>query len=348
MKRQEQSKNKLIFVGFSFWHHGKHSGYDYIRNVVSYDMIFECQKAINYFHSIPERKNVFAKLYLILFKDRPWWVELRVIFHLLFYKDLTFHFIYPENMFNYSGFFKGKRNRIICTFHQPPSSYELKLNYFRSSKYIDSIIVLSQDMLAPIRNLFPSSRVLYLPHGVDTTYFRPLNNSNRDKSVLLVGNWLRNFSFANETIQRLLQFNSEVVINVVTNKSNFHYFIKDDRMNLFSGIDDDHLLHLYQTSGVLFLPLIGFTANNALLEGAACGCKIIIATDQDNRSCYIEEKYIDIIPFDANLGAKRILARLYEQNNEREKSMVEFVRANYNWELIGARIEAELRETVRD
>jgi glycosyltransferase involved in cell wall biosynthesis len=46
-------------------------------------------------------------------------------------------------------------------------------------------------------------------------------------------------------------------------------------VTLYRGIDDDTLLKLYQQSDILFLPLVQSTANNALLEGIACGLPVV-------------------------------------------------------------------------
>lgn len=44
---------------------------------------------------------------------------------------------------------------------------------------------------------------------------------------------------------------------------------------LHQDIDDSALLKLYQDADILFLPLVKATANNALLEGIACGLPVI-------------------------------------------------------------------------
>jgi glycosyltransferase involved in cell wall biosynthesis len=43
----------------------------------------------------------------------------------------------------------------------------------------------------------------------------------------------------------------------------------------YSGLDDTELVRLYQRADVLFLPLLQSTANNALLEGIACGLPVV-------------------------------------------------------------------------
>ena len=44
---------------------------------------------------------------------------------------------------------------------------------------------------------------------------------------------------------------------------------------IYQGIDDNTLLKLYQRSSLLLLPMRYATANNALLEGIACGLPVV-------------------------------------------------------------------------
>ena len=93
-------------------------------------------------------------------------------------------------------------------------------------------------------------------------------------------------------------------------ETNHGHFEKLHNLKLLSGIDDSELLNLYQTCGVLFLPLNGFTANNALLEGASCGCPVVVASDQKSESCYFNYQLVDFVPFDPNRAVDSIIMRL--------------------------------------
>ena len=327
-------KYKLVYVGFSFVHHGAHSGYDFIKNIIKYDKYIDCQKDINYLQSIPGRKNIIPKIYLVLFGDRPWWVELRCIFYSLFHRHIIFHFIYPEQIYRYTGFFKGRTNKIVCTLHQPAGTYRNRPDLLKGSKYIDKIIVMSSDMLNPLQDVFNTSKLFYIPHGVDTSYFKPLLK-RKVRKILMVGNWQRNFEFANAVFQQIFSLEDDVTVDVVSNKENHKFFTPNSKLNLLTGIENDELLFLYQSSSVLFLPLNSFTANNAMLEGAACGCKIVVATNQQTDSCYISEEFIDILPLDIKLVIINLRDALNNPEESNTEKLVEFVRKNYSWEIVG-------------
>lgn len=310
-----------------------------------YNKSLDFQKAVNSMYFIPEHGNILTKLYLVFFGDRPWWIEFKTIFYLLTHKNQILHFIYPENLLRYAGLFKGGSNSIVCTFHQPPRYYEHVR--FHGKRSIDKIIVLSYDMVEPVKRSFPRSIVQYIPHGVDTEFFKPKLPRGRARSVLIVGNWMRNFEFANKVVQVLTKKDDKISIVVVTRKQNHSYFEKSHNIKLLSGIDDSELLNLYQTCGVLFLPLNGFTANNALLEGASCGCPIVVASDQKSQNCYFNHQFVDFVPFDPNIAADSIIMRLNHSDESREESLISFVRENYDWKIIGARTETELLKAAR-
>lgn len=331
---QKRVKKKIIYVGFSFNQHGNHSGYDYIKNVVPYDIIINCQKGFDFQQRLAKKGGIFAYFYFKLFGSRLWGAEVRCLFYTLFNKNLIFHFIYAEKTYRYLGYLKGKSNEIVCTFHQPPDFFESNPVSLKGAKFIDKIIVMSSNMVEPMQKYFAKSKFYFIPHGVDTTYFMP-NFKTKGKRVLMVGDWLRNFEFANTVFQEVLSINNFIEICVVSNKDNHKFFNKHDRLFLLTNMSDDSLLDLYQTSAILFLPLIKFTANNALLEGGACGCSIMIATDQQMDKCYIDRKFIDILPQDTQLVTDKIIELLNKNSISENSDLMEYIKERYDWRLIG-------------
>lgn len=328
-----KNRFRTLYVGFSFKHHGEHSGYDLIRKCIAYDLHYDCQREFDFLQKLTTKRKILAKIYFKIFGNRLFWVEFRCILYSLLHKNIIFHFIYSENIYRYLGYFKGKTNKIVCTLHQPAAFFESNPKYLVGAKYIDRIIVLSKDMVIPIQEIFQTSEVHYIPHGVDTSYFK-LSNHKAAQNLLMVGNWMRNFEFANLVFKRLLSINKHITIQVVTLNENYKYFDQKLPIKLMSNVTNDQLLHLYQNSDILFLPLNDFTANNTLLEGASCGCKIIIATNKNIDSSYLDKKYLNIIPFDIKLVSTFILKCLNEPNSNKN-DISEFIKDNYAWSVIG-------------
>jgi hypothetical protein len=71
---------KSIYIGFTFHHHGEHSGYDQIKKYLEYDKILDCQKSFDFLQKISNRKNFFDRVYFKLFGGQLWWIDFLLIF----------------------------------------------------------------------------------------------------------------------------------------------------------------------------------------------------------------------------------------------------------------------------
>jgi glycosyltransferase involved in cell wall biosynthesis len=325
---------KLIYVGFSFIHHGEHTGYDLISKYLPYDKFVKCQVGFNRLSNFNKRQNLLTKGYGKIFKGWLWWVELQLIFISLFNPGkYTFHLIYGENLYRFLCYFKFK-NRIVLSLHQPVSYFEKEGPYFlrQNLKRVDKIIVLSFELKKYFELKYPDIPVKYIPHGIDCSFFKP--EGQRNKLLLMVGNWFRDFTFANTVFTEILNVVPDIEICVVTNQTNHHFFTKHSSIKLMSNISDKELLSLYQQAHCLFLPLFSFTANNAILEAASAGCPIVVATNLIDNS-YFSDKQITFLPLQKNQVVDFLSRHLKERfDMEKSSSLVDFVKNNYAWEEI--------------
>jgi len=321
-------KKKLVYVGFSFLHHGNHAGYNQIGSYLNYDKIINCQKGFNFI-----QKNTFiTSIIKKLFGSRLWWVELRLIIMSMFNPNqLTFHLIYGENVYKYLGNFKFG-NRIALTLHQPPSFFtdEGRKSFVNSLKMVDKLIVMSADMEEYFKSIFPTKEVKYIPHGIDTSFFKP--NGKKKNQVIMVGNWLRNFEFAAKVFRSLVSKNIDATIKVITSPKNYHFF-SGVPVDLNSGIEDFELLELYQQSKIVFLPLSHFTASNAILEAEACGCSVIIATNKKNFLTKKESK-ITFVEDNVESACETIQNQLKNWNTNEEQEIRNHITSSLDWGII--------------
>ena len=95
--------------------------------------------------------------------------------------------------------------------------------------------------------------------------------------------------------------------------------------------NDEELKLLYQRCSVLFLPLKRFTANNALLESASCGCNILISANAMVNG-YLPENQICITDFDLDKVVDRIQTYLVCPSVNLKLSS--YIAENYSWEKI--------------
>lgn len=181
--------------------------------------------------------------------------------------------------------------------------------------------------------------VYYVPHGVNCDFFNLDPTVAREETVLMVGNWLRNFNLAQRVSKTLNNVRPSIKISYVGSPSNYKYF-EGMNVNCFTGLTDYELRNLYQSSRVVFFPLLQYTANNALLEAASCGCSIVIATESNNidDSYFAKEmvRYFNGVTDDLVV---LIIKELSMESDETQRSLNAYVRQNYHWEIVANKVD---------
>jgi glycosyltransferase involved in cell wall biosynthesis len=162
--------------------------------------------------------------------------------------------------------------RLIATFHQPPAVLPglVRPDVVRR---LDHVTVVAPTQAEFFEQFLPRERVHSILHGIDTDFFRPppCRRPTEELACLMVGHYLRDFGSVRRVAQRLAS--EPICFHVVTD----HPTGLDDLANVtvHRGLSDEALLARYQQADLLFLPLVDCTANNALLEGLACGLPVV-------------------------------------------------------------------------
>lgn len=182
---------------------------------------------------------------------------------------------------------------IVATFHQPPQLLNRSLNT-DIVHLLDRVVVVSPTQVAFFEQYLPSQRISLILHGIDVEHFRP-GIESKDMGTfrcLTVGFWFRDYDTLLAVAERL-QVYSDIEFHVVSSKFKSLPHLRN--VYVYTAIDDKTLLEMYQQSDVLFLPLIDSTANNALLEGIACGLPVI-STELASVRAYVSENEAILIP----------------------------------------------------
>lgn len=324
---------KIVYVGFAFQHHkNTHAGYHQIKKYVKYDYFIDCQSFFNKCSII--KQNLFGKIKrhilwnTIQTLEIPWYI-LKCIILGLKHNDLTFHFIYGENIyFNFRHFIRSG-NKLVCTIHQPYNFFIENPKALRRLKSLDAIILVANNEISKFKSI--KDKVYYIPHGIDTDFYNIDRTVKKEKIVLTVGNWLRDYNFASKLYEQLLSYRKDLKIIIVSLPQNKRYFDNNKEITFLSNISDKQLHELYCKSSILFLPLIRYTANNSLLEAASSGCNILIASNYQDNS-YIPNEYINICQLDIPTVLENIENTISDKYNEK---ISYFVKDNYSWKLVG-------------
>jgi glycosyltransferase involved in cell wall biosynthesis len=187
-------------------------------------------------------------------------------------------------------------------------------------------------------NMIPGERVSVIHHGVDTTFFTP-RPSVRDAGpfrCLTTGSYLRDWTLLG------------AVARAFAERQDIHFHVVSAEAPPFEGlpnvfvhrrISDDALRTHYQSADLLVLPLQDATANNALLEGMACGLPVV-ASDLPAVGEYAPRQAAVLVPQKADAFVAAI-AQLVD-NAAKRATMAHLARAgaeSFAWPLIAGRYE---------
>ena len=192
------------------------------------------------------------------------------------------HFLYGENHYRYLGALRRRRAgsnlRLVATYHTPQARLETLISDPDHIARLDAVVIMSEVQRGYFERLLAPEQVHFIPHGVDTDYFRPGSapgTRGDELRCLTVGNHLRDHATLRRVAELAQAQALPVRLSVVAPPAVTEALQGLSNVETHSGISDAVLLQLYQSSHLLLLPLLGATANNTLLEGMACGLPII-------------------------------------------------------------------------
>ncbi|WP_348810495.1 glycosyltransferase family 4 protein [Flavobacterium maritimum] len=188
-----------------------------------------------------------------------------------------------------------KKYKFIATFHKPPEILREIIPHTKYLKKLNGAIAVGKNQVDFLKNWLDLENVKFIPHGVDTVFFKPDASKRKENTVLFVGQHLRDFDALNYAIPRLKAQNPKVKINAVLRKDFANKIVPNDAVTVFSELDDDSLRTLYQEATLLFLPLKNATACNSILEAMACGLPII-STDVSSNADYVKNEAGVLVP----------------------------------------------------
>lgn len=274
--------NDVTFYGFQYPHHGNFSSF----------------KALSH-----ELEALGAKIVKPHYPPFPGWLPSRVRTPLcrqwfkanelrikcVFKAGSTVHYFYPENSLFRAPFWK-RSGRLVLTCHQPVAKlmdYQTRgmlKPFFEGLKAADVIVLMAPNEIEEYRRFAPNSQIIYIPHGVDSHFFSPypvFAKHDGRLRILTVGNWLRDYRMWAQVVDHVIGQRPDFEFSVLANRDVIADALSGcrhlcDKIRVLHGISDDQLRDEYRRADVLFIPLLDAWANNALLEGMACGRPVVI------------------------------------------------------------------------
>lgn len=275
----------IVHIATRMRHHSLHSGYDRLSDYIPCEP-FNSGWISRALDIIPSRvwSQLLRRSNLYLVPEMKRELELQI--RTFFQQESIFHFLYGENDFRkFRPLGKGK---LFVTYHFPPEKYSQYFAKPPNLKRVNAVIVVGSNQVDYFAKWVPKENILFVPHGVDTEYYVPVENETRDHRVLFVGTHLRDFDLLKGVIERIEKLSIDLSFTIVTFKENWKIFQGLRKIELLTDVTEAKLLQHYQRHALLFLPVVDGTANNTLLEAAASGLPII-TTDVGGVRDYLDD-----------------------------------------------------------
>ena len=330
----------VCFITYRQGHHSPHSGYDRITQYA--DRIIEAEP-------LPRslvRDRIMWRIAdgVIAYDRQSLATELKAAVSMLKGHRRIYHVLYGENTYHYLGLLNNSRqNRLVATFHLPPDAFRKVVRTEWHIQQLSAVVCVGQTQLEFFAGILDQERVFFVPHGVDTEYFSPpVMFAERGSNLcLFVGSYLRDFPTLRGVIELVTFQRPETEFIVVTSPDNFERIGVHPNLTLRTGITESELLSLYRRAAVMVMPMQDATANNAILEGMACGLPVV-ATDVGAIRDYLTPACAVLVPaHDSRTMAQEVLNLL--DDNVRRQHISEQVRREalrFSWPEVVRRLHS--------
>jgi len=270
------------FYGFQFPHHGKFSAFLALSKAMHHAGVII--RSVPYPSApafLPSRLQ--KKITHIAFKA----LEYRV--RQDFRMDRTVHYFFPENSLFRAPRWKRK-GALVLSCHQPVQQIRAIHGVHKNAPFLsglrtaDAVVLMASNEIEAYRELAPHSKILCIPHGVDTDFFTPAASPPSDEStfrILTLGNWLRDYDLWAKVVDQVSARCPSVQFSLLANPDLIHKATKQlttgaRHVRILRNISDEQLREEYRRADVVFLPLQHAWANNALLESMSCGRPLVV------------------------------------------------------------------------
>ncbi len=346
---------KILLLRKRFSWMGKHSGYDQLCEELS---SIDAEKYISVWHRSDKKPLKGTKQILTYLASKAHFspsydtltstaTEVLALFRCFSQNIKLLHCTYIEENLGILPNFKHRFSlKLVGTTHQPLSWWRLMHSYPNSISSLDALIVLARREVKYFEQFLPN-RVHFIPHGVDTEFFKPnleatqLDSKSKYPRCVFSGVWLRDTDTLAKVIDKVVLQNPGIKYDLIVprkrrNDPSFIRIARHDQVCWHTDLSDHELLKVNQNASMLVLPLLDCTANNALLEAISCGVSVI-SNNVGGLSDYTKDTFADLLPVGDVDGMTNAILRLADSHQEqrmRGKAARSFAEENLSWNQI--------------
>ena len=208
-------------------------------------------------------------------------LEWRVLRRLLFAgagRPHLVHLLWGNHDLGFLDLLPRTRLRLIATIHNCPDEIPGTFRSPRRLARLDALILMSECQREPLQRLgVPENRLHVVLHGIDTNFFSPgppAEQTHGSFTILHVGTHRRDFDTLLQVAEHLRDW-PNVRFEIVAAPDVHAQFAHLPNVRCFSGLTDEQLRERYRSASCLLQLVRAATANNALLEGMACGLPVV-------------------------------------------------------------------------
>jgi glycosyltransferase involved in cell wall biosynthesis len=252
------------------------------------------------------------------------------------------HILYLENHLHILPLIKRKQKKVVGTIHLPISRWTE--DRLQKLTFLDNAIILYKEELDYFSKYISREKIHIIKHGIDVDFFKPGDSTVVQKNkILFVGHFLRDFEMFMKVYHLLLEEDFGKTLE-------FHFIIPepfrkiaalDAIVNLetvffHGGLSDEELLAFYQTSYLLFMPMIDSGANTAIVQAIATGLPII-TTDIGGIRSYGGGEIFDVVNRNDYFAMTALFIKYYNNVDFRNSIAIKqrkFALEHLDWNII--------------
>lgn len=286
----------LIHIHHRSHNHAGKSGYSRITDYMPVRSIYGTTRVPYYV------AKIFSKYHSNqtgLYNAGSVWKEAELFKHLRGSRKETsiVHYLNAERdvryFVKYKRFFPG--TKFYGTFHKPPGVLDKTIKNYNILGKLDAAIAVGENQVEFLKEKLQLDNITFIPHGVDTVFFKPDRTKTESNTIIFVGTHLRDFDVLNFCIPRIAENIKDLKVHVVLPPDHQNKITYHKSISIHTAISDMELKDLYNRSSLLLLPLKDVTACNSLLEGLACGLPVV-STDVGGNRFYLEGTENILVP----------------------------------------------------
>ena len=206
-----------IFIHHRSRHHSSHSGYAKLLDYMDAKIVDGLETGMPYKLSKLISSNISTTAGIYDSQSVNKEVELFKMLRSNSKEKTLVHYLNAERDIRYNLKFKKKYpdTKFVATFHKPPAILKEKITNTKYLKKLDAAVCVGENQVDFIKDRLGLEQVQYIPHGVDTHFFKPDDSLEKENCILFVGQHLRDFEALNWAIPKFEKFDPSLNIKVV-------------------------------------------------------------------------------------------------------------------------------------